>query len=157
MKLKKATDYAFVVLAHLGTITSGKNTNNKEIANEFKIPKRFLANIIHSLSKSGIVATRKGMYGGISLARDSSEITLREVIEAIEGDIKFVDCQSSKGICQIEKVCSAKRFWEIQNEKMLAPLNDTTLKDFIKFTNSGVRKNTWCSILAYSPLVWQEI
>ena len=59
MKLKKATDYAFVILAHLGTIPDGKSTNSKEVAKKCKIPERFLANIVHSLSKAGIIETRK--------------------------------------------------------------------------------------------------
>ena len=142
MKLKKATDYAFVILAHLGTIPDGESTNSKEVAKECKIPERFLANIVHSLSKSGIIETRKGMKGGISLAKDSSKITLRDVIEAIEGNIGFVDCQKSKGKCHIENVCSVKHFWDVQNEKILTPLNNTTLEDFMSYTNSTVRKKT---------------
>jgi len=142
MRLKKATDYAFVILAHLGTIPDGKSTSSKEVAKECKIPERFLANIVHSLSKSGIIESRKGMKGGISLVKNSSEITLRNVVEAIEGNIGFVDCQKSKGICHIENVCSVKRFWDVQNEKILAPLNNTTLEDFMSYTNSTVRKKS---------------
>jgi len=142
MKLKKATDYAFVILAHLSTIPAGESTNNKTVAKECKIPERFLANIVHSLSKSGIIKSRKGMNGGISLAKDSSKITLRDVVEAIEGNIGLVDCQKSERICQIESVCNVKHFWDDQNEKILAPLNNTTLEDFLSYTNSTVRKKT---------------
>lgn len=142
MKLKKATDYAFVILAHLSTIPAGERTNNKTVAKECKIPERFLANIVHSLSKSGIIKSRKGMNGGISLAKDSSKITLRDVVEAIEGNIGLVDCQKSERICQIESVCNVKHFWDDQNEKILAPLNNTTLEDFLSYTNSTVRKKT---------------
>jgi Rrf2 family protein len=142
MKLKKATDYAFVILAHLGTIPDGESTNSRKVAKECKIPERFLANIVHSLSKSGIIESRKGMKGGISLAKDSSKITLRDVIEAIEGNIGFVDCQKSKGICHIENECSVKHFWDVQNDKILAPLNSTTLEDFMSYTNSTVKKKS---------------
>lgn len=142
MKLTKATDYAFVILAHLGNIPEGESTNSKKVAKECKIPLRFLANIVHSLSKAGIIESRKGMKGGISLAKESSKITLRDVIEAVEGNIGFVDCQKSNGICQIEDVCSVKHFWDDQNEKMLAPLNNATLEDFMKYTNSTVKKKT---------------
>jgi Rrf2 family protein len=142
MKLKKATDYAFVILAHLSTIPAGESTNSKTVAKECKIPERFLANIVHSLSKSGIIKSRKGMNGGISLAKDSSKITLRDVVEAIEGNIGLVDCQKDERICQIESVCSVKHFWDDQNEKILAPLNNTTLEDFLSYTNSTVRKKT---------------
>ncbi len=142
MKLKKATDYAFVILAYLGTLPEGKSTNSREVAKECKIPKRFLANIVHSLSKSGIIESRRGMKGGISLAKDKSKITLREVIESIEGNIGFVDCQKSEGICHIENECSVKNFWDTQNEKILTPLNNTTLEDFMSYTDSKVGKET---------------
>lgn len=136
MKLKKATDYAFLVLSYLGRIPFGENTNNKEVARACNIPESFLANIVHSLSKSGIITTRKGINGGISLAKSSSEITLREVIEAIEGNIGLVDCLKSEGVCQLENACSVKCFWNVQNEKILAPLNETTMKDLINFSKT---------------------
>jgi len=140
MKLKKATDYAFLILAYLGRIPPGEKTSNKEVARACNVSESFLANIVHNLSKSGIIDARKGMNGGISLARKSSEITLREVIEAIEGDVGLVDCQKGDKVCKIESTCSVKQFWNIQHEKILATFNDTTLADLVNLQTPGFTK-----------------
>lgn len=142
MKLKKATDYAFVILAYLASIPEGKSISSKEVAKTCKVPERFLANIVHSLSRAEIIESRKGMYGGISLARESSRITLREVIESIEGEIGLVDCLKTRDKCKIEKECAVKRFWNNLNEKILAPLNNTTLEDFMNYTKTKEDKKT---------------
>ncbi len=140
MKLKKATDYAFLILAYLGRIPPGEKTSNKEVAKACNVPESFLANIVHNLSKSGIIDARKGMNGGISLARKSSEITLREVIEAIEGSVGLVDCQKGDTVCKIESTCSVKQFWNLQHEKILTTFNDTTLADLVNLQNPGFKK-----------------
>ena len=133
MKLTKATDYALIILSQLAMLEPGVNTNVKKVAGSSGIPERFLAIIVHRLSTSGIINSTKGMNGGIRLGRPGSEITLRDVVEAIEGRIGFVECQKQIGLCSLEDNCVTKPFWDAVHEKFLLSLSGTTIEDLSRF------------------------
>lgn len=143
MRLTKASDYAFILLNHLNSMDSDKKTSVKEVSVTCNIPKRFLANIVHRLSKAGIILSVKGMDGGIRLLKRSDEITIKDVLEVLEGDIRFVDCQIHKGVCKTEEMCAVKNFWDSKLETFMAMLDNTTIKDLSEFSlktsgNSGI-------------------
>lgn len=133
MKLTKATDYALILLKHLNSLENGKITSVKNVAAACHIPKRFLANIVHRLSKAGIIITVKGMDGGIRLSKSSDKITIKDVLEVLEGNIRFADCQMHSGICNTEDVCTIKQFWDAKLAGFISVLNNTTIKDLSDF------------------------
>lgn len=132
MKITKASDYALALLSHLAAFSPGERASVKQVADCCGIPKRFLAIIVHRLSKRGLLHSMKGNNGGIWLARRGSEITLREVIEAIEGPIRMTDCQHSKGACRRENYCSTRHVWNVAHERILDSLSATTLEELTK-------------------------
>lgn len=134
MKLTKATDYALILLGHLNTMDKEKITSVKEVAKTCHIPKRFLANIVHRLSKGGILITIKGMDGGIKLSKSSDKITIKDVLEVLEGNIRFVDCQTQSGICNVEDFCTIKNFWDAKLANFISTLDNTTIKDLSDFS-----------------------
>lgn len=138
MKLTRATDYALILLSHLARLEPGMNTSVKKIAMCSGVPKRFLAIIVHRLSTLGMIISVKGMNGGIRLGRPSSKITLRDVVEAIEGPIGFVECQKQVGLCQLEDNCSTKPFWDAVHENILKSLSATTIEDLTRFMPEGI-------------------
>ncbi|MBI2876087.1 MAG: Rrf2 family transcriptional regulator [Candidatus Tectomicrobia bacterium] len=129
MRLTKASDYALVLLAHLAALSPGERASVRQIATCYGVPQRFLAVIVHRLAKTGLLHSMKGSNGGIRLARRSSEITLREVIEAVEGPIRMTDCQGPGCLCERGDHCTARHFWDVANEKILNSLNATTLEE----------------------------
>ncbi|MGR3318253.1 MAG: RrF2 family transcriptional regulator [Candidatus Anammoxibacter sp.] len=133
MKLTKATDYALILLKHLNQLEKGKTTSVKKVAEACHIPKRFLANIVHRLSKAGILVTVKGMDGGIRLSKSGDKITIKDVLEVLEGGIRFVECQTQSGICNTEDVCTIKHFWDAKLANFVSTLNNTTIKDLSDF------------------------
>lgn len=137
MKLTKAVDYALVLLKHLNSIENGKITSVKKVAATCHIPERFLANIVNSLARAGIVLTIKGMDGGIRLAKTGDKISIKDVIVAVDGNIRLVDCQIHEGMCCTEDVCTVKDFWNTQLERFITTLNNTTVEDLSNFN----RKN----------------
>ncbi len=139
MKMTKATDYALIFLKHLCLLEDGRISSVKIISEQCNIPKRFLANIAHTLSKAGIIFTIKGMDGGVKLSRDGGEITIREVVEAMEGNIRFVECQAGVGVCSSEELCDVKHFWDNKLEGFLDTLNSTTIKDLSEFSTNTLQ------------------
>lgn len=140
MKFTKATDYAFILLKHLDGLEKGKTTSVKIVAEVCQIPKRFLANIVHSLSKAGVLLTTKGMDGGIKLAKSGDKITIKDVVEVMEGSIRFVDCQIHKDVCQSEGACTTKDFWDFKLETLMPMFENSTIKDLSNFVKKGKAK-----------------
>ena len=133
MKLTKACDYAIILLNYLLQLGETKPVSVKKAAADCHIPKRFLANIVHILAKAGIVITVKGKDGGIKLSKSSDKITIRDVLEALEGSIKFVDCQTNGNICETEGSCTTKYFWDAALKDFVSTLDKTTIKDLPDF------------------------
>lgn len=99
MRLNQATDYAFRAVLHLSRLPRGQVVEAKSIAESERIPIRFLLKILRLLTRAGIVESYRGINGGYALARPPAEITMLDVIEAIEGPIRINRCLISPGEC----------------------------------------------------------
>ncbi|TAL20223.1 Rrf2 family transcriptional regulator [Patescibacteria group bacterium] len=87
----------------------------------------YLEQIIAPLRKAGLVAGRRGPGGGYVLARPPGKISVREVVEALEGKIALVDCQS--GVCPSEQRCGSRFVWNTLQRKIGETLGTVTLTD----------------------------
>lgn len=103
-----------------------------EISRNQNIPETFLAKIFQRLSKAGLLRSSRGSKGGFSLGKPANEITMREVIEAIEGPIALNRCLRREGECKEEEVCPIHQVWEKAQERFLEILDRTTMEDLAK-------------------------
>lgn len=99
MRLNQATDYAMRAVLYLSGLPYGQVTEAKLIAEEEHIPIRFLLKILRLLTKGGLVVSHRGVNGGYALARQPSEITMLDVVEAIEGPVVVNRCLHSPEEC----------------------------------------------------------
>lgn len=151
MKLSKASDYALVFLAKLETLPKEQWTSVREVAKELGIPSRFLSNIVHRLGKAGIVESHRGVHGGIKLAKNSSDITVGEILSVMEDSMGLVDCVNHPGQCPIENNCDILKFWAVTHRLVLSALSQITLRDITAFVYEGGKPPT-----IKSPLpAWQ--
>lgn len=128
MQITRQADYATRAILYLARNGRGERVSTSQVAKEQKIPPSFLAKIISQLSVAGLLHTARGAHGGIALARDPEQITLFEVIEAIDGPIQLNLCAEQKGACLFEENCPLQPVWHnAQNE----------LVDRLKHTNFG--------------------
>ncbi len=136
MQFTKATGYGILGMLHLASITNSNGKSNEayvaEIARAREIPHSFLAKIFQNLSRAGLVRSHRGARGGFSLARPSQEITVREIIEAIEGPVVIFHCLSSEGHCPKQDNCNLYPMWKEAQDQMLKTLSSYTLKDLVK-------------------------
>ena len=102
LALTRKTDYALVALAHLA---QGPDTlvSARGISDLYKIPLPVLMNILKSLSRAGIVTSVRGARGGYRLAADPAQISLRELIVALEGPIRLVLCADGQDSCDCDQ------------------------------------------------------
>src|SRR5678815_3687178 len=94
MQITRQADYAVRAVLHLARMGNNDRAATSTIAKEQNIPPSFLAKIISQLSIAGLLHTSRGARGGVTLARDPKDITLLEVVEAIDGPIQLNECVS---------------------------------------------------------------
>src|SRR5206468_8309933 len=101
IRLSKRTDYGFLAIQLLISVPSGEYRSAREIAARHNIPPALMAKLLQRLARKGLVASHHGIKGGYQIARPASQITPREVVEALEGPVKTADCRhASPGECR---------------------------------------------------------
>jgi len=131
MQITRQADYATRAILCLARNRNGKRVATSQVAKEQKIPSSFLAKIISQLSIAGLLHTSRGAHGGISLARNPEQITLLQVIEAIDGPIQLNVCVGREGVCSFEDNCPIQLVWcDAQNE-LISKLRDTNFAELI--------------------------
>ncbi len=132
MLLTRASEYA---LLSLDTIRKTKEPiGSEQLANELSIPKSFLAKILQSLAKQGILESRKGAHGGFILLKPIEEISVNEIIFAAEGKTPAVfDCTSYSETCPKGAIgtCAISPFLANFQTKIDDFLNGLMLSDII--------------------------
>lgn len=127
----RQTDYAIQLVAALSKLSDSDLLSLKIFSIESNISFLFLQKIARNLKKYGIIKSVRGAHGGYSLAKPASQITIRHILEAIEGTISAADCQTSgQKNCQKMDKCSIHCVMDKINGKMLGFLDETTLADF---------------------------
>ena len=117
----------------------GEISSLRDVGAEQDIPESFLAKIFQSLVHAGLVASQRGAHGGFSLARPPGEITVREVVEAIDGPIALNGCVLWPDECRRSKGCRMHKAWERAQEQMMAVLDDVTLDKLAAAPQPAVR------------------
>lgn len=114
MQLTRQADYAIRAILYLATEA---HANIKDIAKAQFVPQEYLAKIVQKLADAGLIETRRGVGGGITLARPPEEISLLDVIEAVDGPLRLNRCFIRPGECPRESICSVHdELLEIQEE-----------------------------------------
>ena len=132
MQITRQADYAVRAIYYLSTLELGNRASTSQIAKEQNIPPSFLAKIISQLSVAGLLHTSRGARGGVSLARNPEDITMLDVVEAIDGPIMLNECVGDSHGCKFDQECPMRNLWgEIQDD-LVARLSGTTFADFVK-------------------------
>src|SRR5215510_13377751 len=115
------------------TAPSGEYRSAREIAARHNIPPALLAKLLQRLARKGLVASHHGIKGGYQIARPASEITLWEIIEALEGPLRGVDCaHATIEDCASSGTCDARRPVRAVQRKIAEVLERTTLSDLAR-------------------------
>lgn len=125
--LSKATEYAILFLASLAKNKTDKPVNLRQITKNTGLPYKFLSRIVLDLKKAKIIESKEGVGGGYFLAREPKDISLIDIIEAVEGKKGLVSC--IHGECLMEKSCLHKKVWLGLQRKMTQEFGKISLKD----------------------------
>jgi Rrf2 family protein len=131
MQITRQADYAVRAVLHLARAGNTERAATSSIAKEQKIPPSFLAKIISQLSIAGLLHTSRGARGGVTLAREPKDITLLEVVEAIDGPIQLNECVSDNGACTFEEECPIRPVWCDAQDELVKRLKGTSFADML--------------------------
>jgi len=130
LDLTKRSDYAIRAMLSL-TMVGGGLRSSRKIAEEMKIPPRFLPQIMGDLTRAGLVEAHPGRAGGYKLARPASSVTLLTVIEAVEGDPHRQICVMRGTACGEDGECGVHDVFFAAEGAILEKLSGATLQSII--------------------------
>lgn len=130
IRLSKLTDYGFVVLTRFATTDEPLSENARDIAQDVSLPLPTVSKILKLLAKSGLLIAHRGAKGGYRLARQPAEISVVEIIRALDGPIAITECvgEDHSG-CAIGRTCPVRSSWELINNVVFEALQKITLAD----------------------------
>jgi len=129
MILTRRSDYglrAVFALARSPHVLSAK-----QIAQEQNLPIAFVKKLLQKLCRAGLVRATVGKQGGYALARAPQEISIRELLEALEGDLAPVSCLAPDHLCDLAAGCTTRRIWEQIDQKIHEALESISLRDIL--------------------------
>ena len=113
-KLSRRLDYAILAVSHLAARSARATVSARALAEASRIPPAILANILKDLTHAGIVRSARGVHGGYELAVAPDDLSIGQVVRALEGEVRFVECvpladpSTPTSPCQIESNCPVK-------------------------------------------------
>jgi Rrf2 family protein len=132
MQITRQADYAVRAVLYLARLGSTERAATSTVAEEQRIPPSFLAKIISQLSIAGLLHTSRGARGGVTLAREPRDITLLEVIEAIDGPIQLNECVGEDAECSFEGECPLRSVWCDAQEMLVKRLKGTNFHQLLE-------------------------
>jgi Rrf2 family protein len=132
MELSRRGDYAVRAMLDVATRPVDRMTVTKEIALRQDIPPVFLTKIVSSLSQAGLLRTYRGVAGGVALGKPADQISLLQIIEAVDGPIYINRCLIRPGECDRDRTCPAHELWVQAQGELLGLLANKSLADLAR-------------------------
>jgi Rrf2 family transcriptional regulator, cysteine metabolism repressor len=138
MMFSTKAEYGVRVMAHLARHDGDNPISLGTIADSEGLPLAYLEHLVQRLRKAGLVESRRGAHGGYTLAREAGEISMAEVVRALEGDIAPIECISADAdgvlVCSREHAepCPTKFLWTRVQGSIVRTLTEMTLDDLVQ-------------------------
>jgi Rrf2 family protein len=131
MQITRQADYAVRAVLFLARLGNERAATSL-VAQEQRIPPSFLAKIISQLSIAGLLHTARGARGGVTLARAPQDISVLEVVEAIDGPIQLNECSGNDGGCTFDSDCPLRPVWCEAQDELVRRLKQTDFAQLLR-------------------------
>jgi FeS assembly SUF system regulator len=131
LRISKLTDYGTVLLAHLAADREAV-CSAAEVATATGIALPTVSKLLKSLGRADLVTSTRGANGGYQLARDPSNISAADIIDALDGPVSITECSASDSQCEHEGICSVGSAWQRVNVAIRRALEDVSLRDLLR-------------------------
>lgn len=132
IRITKATDYGILLMSHFARRAEPVVLNAKDLASMTRIPLPMVGKILKTLAHAGLLTSHRGARGGYALARTPHEISLTQVIHAIEGPFALTECGEGPGVCSLELMCPIQSNWLRINDAVCKALDEVSLADIAR-------------------------
>ena len=140
MVITRATEYAVRAIIFLAQQPKDGIVLKKDICRTQEVTPAFLTKIFQPLIKAGIVNSQRGVGGGFLLAKDPSEVTMLDILEAEEGKLKLNHCLVDADFCQRDAYCSAHVVWHDAQQEMAEVLKRYSIADLVQQENENLEQ-----------------
>ena len=137
IRLTKLTDYGIVLLTHMARGKTRTVFTARDLAVEARLPLPTVGRLLKMLTSDGLLCSHRGVHGGYSLARAADEITVAQIIRALEGPISLTECSDGPGVCRQEMYCPVKTNWQKINSAVHSALDGISLADMARPWSDG--------------------
>lgn len=129
LRLSKKADYALLAMRHLAAHVDSGALSARELAEEYAIPAELLAKVLQTLVRAGLLSSHQGIRGGYGLARPAPQISVADVLEAIDGPLTVTACSEDDHSCDQYERCNIRDpLWRIK-DRIVATLAATSVAE----------------------------
>jgi Rrf2 family protein len=140
MQITRATDYAVRATIHLGMLPTLVRVPGPALARAIGAPESFVSKVLQQLVQAGLVSSQRGMRGGFQLARRAADISLLEVVEAVEGPTQLNLCLPPEPDCSRKEWCGAHPVWAEAQEALVRVLGEASIAQLARASNSNLAR-----------------
>jgi FeS assembly SUF system regulator len=137
IRVSKLTDYGFLLLTRFSETGLNQVHNARDVSAEVGVPQPTVSKLLKALARGGLLTAHRGAKGGYALARPADQITVADVISALEGPIGITDCSSDES-CGLEGVCPTRTNWRRINNAVYRALQEITLAEMLVPENDRI-------------------
>lgn len=132
MIYSRSAEYAIRAFVYLADVPAGKYGMVKQIAERCEIPAHFLAKILQQLVRQGLLRSSKGPTGGFCLRKPASEISMLQIVSAIDGLEDYRRCIGGLSECTDEARCGMHDSWKALRSRIIGYLEGTSVADLAR-------------------------
>ncbi|MDR2870997.1 MAG: SUF system Fe-S cluster assembly regulator [Xanthomonadaceae bacterium] len=132
LRITKLTDYATVVMTVLAAADPDRVLSAAELAEQSGLEPPTVSKLLKPLAQAGLVEGLRGVRGGYRLGRHADDISLIEIVEAMEGPLAMTECSLHDSQCGIAKRCGIRHNWRLINDVIAEALRKVTLAQMLK-------------------------
>jgi FeS assembly SUF system regulator len=127
LRISKMTDYGILAMVELAR--DGGILSAQRLAERIHVETPTVSKVLKLLTRTGLVHSSRGPNGGYQVAREASEISVTDIIAAIEGPIAMTECSVEQGLCSVEHSCSMRSNWQRISLAVTRALEDVSLAE----------------------------
>jgi len=133
LRVSKLTDYGTVILARMA-LSPAATYSAASLAQQVTLPASTVSKLLKIMSRNGLLYSSRGKQGGYTLAKAPQEISLADIINALEGPIGLTECSIQSGLCQLESHCAIRQQWLGINGVIHKALQQVSLETLLRQT-----------------------
>lgn len=140
MKLSTKGRYGLRALIDLAQHCGDEAVSISSIAARQRISEGYLEQLVAKLKKAELVTSTRGALGGYRLARPAREISVGDILRALEGDLRAVECPGEEGGCQEADLCVTKYVWQRINDSIARTVDEIRLDQLVEESREALRR-----------------